>query len=232
MSPKKRLSKHEMKEDQFVNTVLRTREWAENNLNVIFVAVGALVVAVAAIWYFSARSEQKAVDAYDLLGRAEMEFRNNQVQMAIVDFEKLLDDYGGSDAARIGALKLANAYFAQNDFEKAEQMFRTYIDKYLVDEISRYSAMEGIAASQSGQGKFQDAGQQYLKVAQLDSTSVTHEDNLLHSVENFIKAGDEEGARKAFALLEAKGVTSEQYRTAKILMIENGFLVYDQGDFE
>jgi predicted negative regulator of RcsB-dependent stress response len=221
-----------MREDQFVTTVFRTREWVQSNLNVVLIAIGAVVVIVAAIWYFTAGAERRQQEARELLARAEMEARANQLQDAIVALEKLLDDYGSSAAANLGALKLANVYFAQNQFEKAEEMFKTYLDDYLIDEISRYSALEGIAAAQSAQGKFQEAGENYLEVARLNPSAVTYEDNLLSAVENLIKAGDEQGAREAFSLLAEEGETSENYRTAKILMIENGFLTYDEGDFE
>ncbi len=232
MSPKRRITKHEMKEDQFVNTVFRAREWALQNLNLILIGAAIVVAVIAVAWYLSARSAGHHQESYELLAKAEMEVRDGKPQLATVDFEKLLSDYGSSPAAKLGAFELANTYFEQNQFEKAEEAYKTYIAKYLIDDVSKYSAMEGIAASQSGQGKFADAGASYLEVAKENPTSISYENDLFHAVENFIKAGDEQGARDAFSLLEEKGITSEQYRNAKIMMIENGFLSYDEGDFD
>ncbi len=232
MSPKKKFSKHDMKEDQFIKTVFQLREWTMQHLNMVIITVGAVILVIMAIWYLSASAEKKEQQAYDLLGRAEMEARSDQPQLAIIDLQKVLDDYGSSQAAKLAALRLANLYFDQNDCEKAETAFREYVDNYLIDDISRLSAREGIAASLAGMGKFAESGREYLDVAQLDPGGVTYEDNLFYAVSNFIKAGDRENAQQAFALLQEKGITSERFRMAKILMIENGFLVYEEGDFK
>jgi len=232
MSPKKRITRQEMKEDQFVTMVFKAREWAELNLNTIIIGVGAIVLVIAGIWYLTTRSESRNQEAYDLLGQAEMEVRNNQPQLAIVDFQRILDDYSGAEAARLASLGLANLYFAQNDFEKAEPAFRDFLKDYCNDEQARFSAEEGIAGSLSGQRKFAEAGEAYLNVAKSNPDVVTYEHDLFYAVESYIKAGDEQGAREAFALLEEQGITSEMFRSAKIMMIENGFLAYEKGDYK
>jgi len=227
----KRITKQQMKEDHFVTAVFRAREWAEVNLNTILIAAGALIVVAVAIWFFIGQSSRKERESYDLLGRAEVEMRNNQAQIAVIDFQKVIDDFGGTLAAKLAALKLANLYFATNDYEKAEKAFRKYADDYAIDEISRLSALEGIAASQSALGKYQDAARQYLEVARKDTTSVTYEGNLFSAVSSAIKANDQAAAREAFGYLQRRGVASEKFRTAKILMIEKGFLTYDKGEY-
>ena len=227
----KRITKHQMKEDHFVTAVFRAREWAEVNFNTILIAAGALIIVAVAIWFFIGQSSRKSQESYDLLGRAEVEMRNNQAQVAAIDFQKVIDDFGGTPAAKHAALKLANLYFATNDYEKAEQAFRKYADDYAIDEMSRLSALEGIAASLSASGKYQDAAKQYLEVARKDTASVTYEGDLFGAVTNAIKANDQATAKEAFGYLQKKGATSEKFRTAKILMIEKGFLTYDKGEY-
>jgi tetratricopeptide (TPR) repeat protein len=212
--------------------MLKARDWVQENTSSVLVVVGAVVLLAVAIWFFTSRSEQQREAAYELLGRAEMELRTGQLQVAAIDFQKVLDDFGGSPAAKLACFKLANTYFQQGDYVKAEEYYRKYLKDYLIDEISRYSAMEGIAASLAGQGRFQEAAEQYLEVAGRNPNSVTYELNLFHAVENAVKAGDGQTAREAFALLEEKGITSEHYRTAKIIMIENDMLSYDDGEFK
>ncbi len=232
MTHQKRITKQQMKEDQFITTVFKTREWAEENLNTLLIAAGVLVIVVVAIWFFVSQSSRKDTDAFDLLGRAEVEMRNNQGQVAAIDFQKVIDDYGGSAAAKQAAFQLANLYFQTNDYDKAQQAYRTYIDKFAMDDVSKYSAMEGIAASLSALGKYNEAAKQYLEVARADSGAVTAESNLFGAVDNAIKAGDQATAKEAYGYLQKKGITSEKFRLAKILMIEKGFLTYDQGEYE
>lgn len=220
-----------MKQDQFVTTVFKLREWAEENVNTVLIGIGAVVLVAAAVWFFASQSSRREKDSYELLGRAESEIRNDQNQIALIDLQKVLDDYSGSDAAKLASFKLANLYYATNDFEKAEKAFRQYIDKYALDDISRQSANEGIAASLGGQGKYLDAAKDFLSAAQADTLSVTYEDNLLHAVDFAIKGGDQQLARDAFALL-GKRPFSDKYRTAKVLLIEKGVLAYDKGEYK
>jgi hypothetical protein len=69
-------------------------------------------------------------------------------------------------------------------------------------------------------------------VAQLNPESILYPENLFQAIDNAIKAQDKELGLQALALLEEEGITSEHYRTAKILMIEHGFLSYDEGDYK
>ena len=232
MTPSRKITKRQMKEDQFVRTMLEARDWAQDNMSKLLIGVVAVVLLVVGIWFVSSRSSQQSQSAYDLLGRAEMELRTGQNQLAIIDLQKVIDDRGTSGAANLACLKLANVYFLQSDFVKAEEYFQLYLEKYVIDDISRYSALEGIAGSWTGQGRFAEAAAKYLEVAQLNPESILYPENLFQAIDNAIKAQDKELGLQALALLEEEGITSEHYRTAKILMIEHGFLSYDEGDYK
>jgi tetratricopeptide (TPR) repeat protein len=232
MTPSRKITKRQMKEDQFVRTMLEARDWAQDNMSKLLIGVAAVVLLVVGIWFVSSRSSQQSQSAYDLLGRAEMELRTGQNQLAIIDLQKVIDDRGTSEAANLACLKLANVYFLQSDFVKAEEYFQLYLKKYVIDDISRYSALEGIAGSWTGQGRFAEAAAKYLEVAQLNPESILYPENLFQAIDNAIKAQDKELGLQALALLEEEGITSEHYRTAKILMIEHGFLSYDEGDYK
>ncbi len=232
MTPSRKITKRQMKEDQFVRTMLEARDWAQENMSRLLIGVVAVVLLVVGIWYLSSRSSQQSQSAYDLLGRAEMELRTGQNQLAIIDLQKVIDDQGTSEAANLACLKLANVYFLQSDFVKAEEYFQLYLEKYVIDDISRYSALEGVAGSWTGQGRLAEGAAKYLEVAKLNPESILYPENLFQAIDNAIKAQDKELGLQALALLEEEGITSEHYRTAKILMIEHGFLSYDEGDYQ
>jgi predicted negative regulator of RcsB-dependent stress response len=145
MTPSRKITKRQMKEDQFVRTMLEARDWAQDNMSKLLIGVAAVVLLVVGIWFVSSRSSQQSQSAYDLLGRAEMELRTGQNQLAIIDLQKVIDDRGTSEAANLACLKLANVYFLQSDFVKAEEYFQLYLKKYVIDDISRYSSLVGIA---------------------------------------------------------------------------------------
>ncbi len=232
MTTKKRMTKHQLKEDQFVTGVFRFQEWAEENLNTIFIVAGVVIVIIVGIWFFSSQSARSKQAAMDLLGRADVQARNGQTQLAIIDYQKVLDDYSGSNAAHIAAFRLANVYFNSNDWANAESAFRTYLDKYATDDVDRFSAKRGIAMTTASQGKFGDAAKQYWELAQTDSVTGFDNEYLSKAVTYGLKAEDSALAVEAFHKLEQKSPNSEEFRMAKILLIEQGYLTYQEGDYQ
>lgn len=232
MTTKKKMTKHEMREDHFVTGVFKFQEWAEENLSKLLIG-GGIVLAVIVVVVFVAwqsKSSQKA--AFDKLGSAEVFARTGQTQLAVADFQEVLNKYSSSPAAPQAAFKLANLYFQTNDFANAESAFKNFYDKYATDDNFRRSAQRGMAASQAGQGKYQEAGIAFLTSTKADTLVTTYEDDLLQAVINSVKANDSNTAKEAFALLEKRGTTSEKYRNAKILMIERGILAYEKGEYK
>ncbi len=232
MTTKKKMSKHEMREDQFVTGVFKFQEWAEENLSKLLIGGGLIVAVVAVVVFMAWQSGKSEKGAHDKLGSAEVFARTGQTQLAVADYQEVMNKYSGTPAASQAAFKLANLYFQNNDFANAETAFKNYLDKFAFDDYFRRSAQRGIAASQAGQGKFQEAGVAFLTAAKSDSLASTYEDDLFQAVSDAIKANDTATAKEAFALLEVRGTTSEKYRTAKILLIERGILAYDKGEYK
>jgi tetratricopeptide (TPR) repeat protein len=232
MTTKKRMSRHEMREDQFVTGVFKLEEWAEGNLQKILIGVGAVIIIGLAVWFFISQSGKSEEEAFRKLGSAEVFVRQNQTQLAVADFEEVLNKYASSQAAPQAAFKLANLYFQTNDFAKAEQAYRKYASSFVVDEYFRLSAERGIAGSLAGQARYGEAARGFIDAARSDTTATTYEEDLFDAVDNAVRAGDSGLAKEAFDYLSSKGTTSERYRAAKILLIEKGMLSLEQGDYK
>ncbi len=232
MATKKRITKHQLKEDQFVSGVFKFQEWAEDHLNTLFLVGAIVIIAAAGIWYFASQSSHGKQEAANLLGRADMQARNGQSQLAIIDYQKVLSDFSGSDAAKLAAIKLGNVYFNTNDYANASSSFKQYLDKFDGKDEAAFSAMRGLAMSDAAQGNFQTAATEYWQLAEQDTVSGFGSDYLLKTVNFAIKANDTTLAREAYSKLESAGGTSEESRMAKVLMIENGYLTYDEGEYE
>lgn len=232
MTTKKKMTKHEMREDQFVTGVFKFQEWAEENLSKVLIAGGVVLAIVVVIVFVVWQSGRSADEAFEKLGSAEVFARTGQTQLAVADFQEVMNKFSSSPAAGQAAFKLANLYFQTGDFANAETAYKNYLDKYVVDEQFRKSAQRGVAAALAGQGKSQEAGVAFLTAAKSDSASTTYEDDLLNAVSSAVKAADAATAKEAFALLELRGTTSEKFRTAKIQLIERGILAYDKGEYK
>ena len=64
MVAKKRISKQQMKEDQFVTSIFKIREWGELNLTYILLALAAIVLVVFFIWFLSSQGSKKDIESY------------------------------------------------------------------------------------------------------------------------------------------------------------------------
>jgi predicted negative regulator of RcsB-dependent stress response len=232
MTTKKKMTKHEMREDQFVTGVFKFQEWAEENLSKVLIGGGVVLAIVAVVVFMAWQSGRSTDEAFEKLGSAEVFARTGQTQLAVADFQEVMNKFSSSPAAAQAAFKLANLYFQTNDFANAETAYKNYLDKYVVDETFRKSAQRGVAAALAGQGKNQEAGVAFLTAAKADTAATTYEDDLLNAVSNAVKGTDAATAKEAFGLLEQRGTTSEKFRTAKILLIERGILAYDKGDYK
>lgn len=232
MTTKKKMTKHEMREDHFVTGVFKFQEWAEENLSKLLIGVGIVLAVIAVVVFMAWQSGSSKKAAFDKLGSAEVFARTGQTQLAIADFQEVMTKYKSSEAASQAAFKLAGLYFQINDFANAELAFKNFHDNFAPDDVFRRSAQRGIAASQAGQGKYQEAGVAFLNAAKVDTLASTYEEDLLQAVTNSVKADDASTAKEAYALLEKRSATSDKYRNAKILMIERGILAYDKGEYK
>ncbi len=232
MTTKKRVTRHEMREDQFVTGVFKIEEWAEENLQKVLIGAGAVVVVGLAIWFFIWQSGRSEDNALEKLGSAEVFERQNQIPLAIADYEEVVKNYGSTSAAAQAAFRLANLYFRTNDFGKAETAYRDYLSRHVVDEYFRHSAQRGLAGALAGQARYSDAARSFIDVARADTTATTYEDDLFAAVDNAVRANDTALSKEAFDYLSRRGQTSERYRSAKIVLIEKGLLSLDQGDYK
>ncbi|MBK7090499.1 MAG: tetratricopeptide repeat protein [bacterium] len=232
MTTNKKMTKHEMREDHFVTGVFKFQEWAEGNLSKLLIGGGIVIAVIVVVVFMAWQSSSGEKAAFDKLGSAEVFARTGQTQLAVADFQEVMNKYSNSEAASQAAFKLAGLYFQTNDFANAELAFKNFHDKFAPDDVFRRSAQRGIAASQAGQGKFQEAGIAFLSSAKVDTLASTYEEDLLQAVTNSVKANDAATAKEAFALLEKRGTTSDKYRNAKILLIERGILAYDKGEYK
>ena len=145
MTTKKKMTKHEMREDQFVTGVFKFQEWAEENLSKVLIGGGVVLAIVAVVVFMAWQSSRSTDEAFEKLGSAEVFARTGQTQLAVADFQEVMNKFSSSPAAGQAAFKLANLYFQTNDFANAETAYKSYLDKYVVDENFRKSAQHRAA---------------------------------------------------------------------------------------
>jgi len=143
------LTRAELKRDELGEAVGAGVHWAEAHLKTILLGLGVLAGAGLVTWALFAWRGQRSGAANDLLGEA-MTVANAQVvatgakpddpvqpsfaNAAARDarakglFERLVKDYGSTDAGAAGHLWLADQAFAAGDRAAARSHWRAYLD--------------------------------------------------------------------------------------------------------
>ncbi|MCP4703821.1 MAG: tetratricopeptide repeat protein [candidate division Zixibacteria bacterium] len=219
MGTKVKLTKQQMKEDKFTTFMLQSKDWILENWQMISIAVAAvIVVSVGAIYYSNMKSGQ-AGEAADRFAEAIGKYRQQNYQVAILDFNGIADDYSGPIAAS-AVFYAANSYFESKNYDEAIIHFQKYIDKYHVDEIATASAYAGIAACREVKQEFQAAAEKYLEAIRLFPGLAGEPDYLLGAVRNYVNAGMADDVQPLLDKMDKDYAGTNQQRTATQLAMK------------
>jgi len=204
MSPKTagRITKKEIKQDQFVSGVFYLTEQFQKYKRTILAVAGGIVAVIVIVVLVVGHQRARRADAQALFGRASVEMRSGNTALAIIDFRKILDDYGSSHLAGMACFYLAKAYYTQREFNEAENLFKRYLDDYGDDQLMGTSARWGIAGCLEQKGEFANASDSYRQAAESDPKGIMAGDLLFSAVRSACAAGDSLRAMQAYALIE------------------------------
>jgi TolA-binding protein len=199
LTPKKKLSKRELKEDALVKTYATVTTLYNENRRVISIAVTVFVILVIAAIIYGKNRAANNVTATTELGGVFQLFDNGQYQLAIdgvperniKGLKAIVDNYGNSNAGDIARFYLADAYFNLGKYQDALDQFKKFSPTGETLEISRLS---GIAGCYEGMGMYRDAAEYFEKAATKDPKDATAAENLSNAVRNAIAAGEKQSA--------------------------------------
>lgn len=165
LTPRKRISKKELKEDKLVTIFFKSKEWLESNIKFVFSAVVAVLVVLFAALLFSNMQKKSEEKASVLLSQALRIYNNSDYQNAITSLEQLSADYGKTKSGKIGRFYLASAYFKTGDFESAQSAFDKFASSFNGDSYLKAAGIAGSAASFEQQQKYLQAAEKYENLA-------------------------------------------------------------------
>jgi len=238
-----RLTKRQIKEDKFVSSLLKSQEYFSQHKSQIILILLGVLVAVLIVIFLVTSSRQARERAANEYGAANMYIREfygtyerdaNQdgvpdgsldsaltiLKNARTEFEEVLRKHGGSKQAKFATFYLASIYFQLSEFEKAEDHYQRFLDKYFIDKNFEASAKSGIAGCRESMGDLESAGKMYLEVAQNYPDFSQRVDILYKATINLAKAGLKEEAREAFALLEEVPAARNRINDAREYLYE------------
>ena len=194
----KKITKSELREDQFVEWILKASDYVQERLRIFAGGAAGVVVLMVVVHFIIQAQESARLDATERLGSIKVAEQEGRIDSVMILSERLIEERSGTPAAAQAVVILANRYFIQGRYADAQRLFQVYLDDYGQSDILTFAAWRGSAACLEAQGQLREAAGKYQEYA------AAHPDNM----------------QAALALLEAArcyGMAGEVDRQKSIL---------------
>ncbi len=222
MAAKKRIRKHDLKEDHFVTAAFQLSSYVREHKNIFFIAIAGLVVLVIALTMFTSSRSHKQESAARIVGEVSILYQQGDYQATIQQCQALLDQFSNTQQASIAVILLADSYFKLGQYQDAISAFNTYVEKYHSDKLFEACSLTGIAACYEYLNQFTDAGEFYMRAAKEFPEFYGAPESLLNAGRCFYAAGDNDRAREAYSSLTSNYPDSRYSKDAIVATEELG----------
>jgi TolA-binding protein len=218
LRPRKKLYKREIKEDSLVTAYFNAQQWYHKNGDRLLMAVGALAVVLAVV-FFVMRSKRgaEAAAAYKLGATEFVYYSGNSGDQTLQDLQAIVDKYSGTRSAGIAAFDLASAYYSQKNYASAEKYYRLVVDKYGNDPMTAVSGYNGLAACLESQNQYAEAAKVFTKIQKQYPKWFAAPRALYDAARCYALAGDASDAKAAYQAIIDRYPESSFVHDAKAL---------------
>ncbi|MGH7597583.1 MAG: tetratricopeptide repeat protein [bacterium] len=222
LTPKKKLTRREMKQDKLVTAWFKLTDYLSEHSRELAMAVGGVVLVIGLFFLFNWMKTRDEVNVSEKFVQARVEYNKQNYTAAIPLLEQLVNEYSGTKSAGIATIYLANAYMHTKDYANAEKFYKKYLDDFDDDPILSISAAYGLAATHEERGDYAKAAMLYEQAGNKHDESYRAPELLISAARCFKLAGQNEGAHRALQQLLDKYPKSALAEEAKLLMAETG----------
>ena len=127
-SETKRMTKEELREDEFVEWLVSAVDYIRDHRNAVIVGIFIVVAGIFGIRTFIDTQHQNIRDAAALWGDVLIAEQGGQFTEAGRKAEHIITNYAGSPAAGQATIFLANLNFSQEKYAEAEKLYGSYLD--------------------------------------------------------------------------------------------------------
>ncbi len=225
LSPKKKISKRELKEDTLITTYVKLTGFYERNKKNISIAVTVVAILIIAAVVFVKNRADNSEKASAQLGVVFSIYDNGQYQQAIdgvperniAGLKTIVDNYGSLRAGNYARFYLANAYYHLGKFDLALEQFDDFSP---TDDVLAVSRLAGIGSCYEAMGKYKEAAENYEKAATKYPQDVNAAENLSNAARDYGMAGEKETAVDLYKKLKKNYPTSTFARDADRFITE------------
>lgn len=216
LTPRKRITKKELKEDKLITFYAKGRDWAEENYKLISIISVVVVLFIAGSLFISNKRARSEAGASVQLAKAVHVFDSSDYDGAIGLLSSIVDDNGGVKSGHIARLYLAQALYRTDEYAAAKEHFAKAAKQF--DDIHlKTSALSGVAACLEQQGQYTEAAEQYKKIVTKYPDAPMAPYFLLRAARCSESAQDSAGAEILYKKLVADYPESQEKNDALLL---------------
>jgi predicted negative regulator of RcsB-dependent stress response len=150
-------------------------------------------------WFYRQSEMRQAESASTALAEAQAAVAAGNLPLAQSDLERLIQRYGGTDAATQAHVLLAQVHFDKGEFQQGITELKPVTDSR--DAYTSATAMNLTAAGLEQSGKFADAAAEYEKAAAKAPYKVDHDVFMASAARVLTTAGKLDDAKKIWSAL-------------------------------
>ncbi|NQV15233.1 tetratricopeptide repeat protein [bacterium] len=171
LTPKKKLTKKELKRDPLLDSLEKGKEFYEKYSNQIVSAIGALVVILLLGWGWMNSRETTNNEAMLANTKATIAAAAGLDENVVAELEKIVDEYGSNSNVTQSLFQLGIAKINDGDYDGAKELFTRLASNS--DELTKRAGKLKLAYINEKQSNYVEAASRYMEVAALDAGIVS-----------------------------------------------------------
>lgn len=195
-----RLSKHDIKDDNFVRSILRAKEFIYEHQNAFFIGLVALIVIIAGtLWMMNSR-EKTQDSASTQFAEALASFRSGDIKTAEEMFKIIDERFNGFEEGAYAAYLAGKCALEDGRNTQAVELFESYLKRSGKYPFFHDAALDGMGTAWANERDYVRASDAYLQLADGMKTNSFVETAYLRKAANALKMS--ENRDKAIEVLE------------------------------
>ena len=190
LKAKKKYTKKELKQDQFIMATMKAKSFLEENARLLaYIGAGIVAVILLVVFYINSKKSAEQ-DAARLLSTAQEQIRNGEKDNGLASFKEIVEQYGSTPAGGHAAFFLGKLYWEDGDSDQAKTYFGSFIDNHAGKNIMTQAAYAGYADCFFKEKNYKEAAQNYEKAANADPDFPLAANYLLSAAQAYKDAGN------------------------------------------
>jgi len=157
LKPKRKITKKELKQDEFLEFVVRAERFLRRNAKLLaYIGIGVVVVVAIGLLMNSSRKHAE-LQAAAALGAAQSVYDQGQYQQVINQLQPVVQQYAGTKSAGISVFYIGSAYDRLGNDSTAARYYQQYLDRYDNDPLLGASALASLGMIEASRGQYDEA---------------------------------------------------------------------------